>query len=333
MATIRSIMPYQGNKQRFASVIAGIVMPHILESGAEFVDGCSGTGVVSVELVANHGVDPRRITMVEMGDWALVWDLISQGAFDTGKMEKMLNDLNSDPKITNHRLRSLAEERFADDGDERDRRPYVFLALQSGSFGGRPVYYDGSKWVHQGFRAHSVSNGSEKPVMSPCPQRIMERLRQASRLMRGVRVVRTDVVEFLRKRAADGPPVCVYLDPPYGNKRDYIRDDDIGIKSVEALRDGSVPWRFFLSDYTDSVKSVPCVETKIHQLGSNAKQGATDSLKRMARNSATIELLIEGFPAPSCSREFNFAGEPRVADRAAEAAVDGGERPRKRTAL
>lgn len=86
--------------------------------------------------------------------------------------------------------------------------PYVFLLMQAGSFGGKPIYDRGGRWVTYGFN---------NDHWMPPPREVFRRLDAIVRRALGVCGIRARVEDV----QVSG---CAYFDPPYIDTATYGQD-------------------------------------------------------------------------------------------------------------
>lgn len=173
-----------------------------------FWDMCCGSGSMSIGAVI-RGHHPTKITMVDAGPWGEVWQDMGRGCFPILTLKKLLSDLPKKDQVPNH-LIWLSKQPVS-----REERPAIFLLLQTGSWGGRAIGWDGG-WVHQGFRNQCGCKPScPHPPLRPFPDPFYDRIARLSEKMVGVTGVCADVRDI---HPSSG---VVYIDPPYEEKKGY----------------------------------------------------------------------------------------------------------------
>jgi len=200
---------YQGGKRRLAPAILDAIRP---DPAAPFSDLCCGGGAVALEAV-RRGHPPALVTLVDAGPWGEVWRDVGAGRFPLATLRALLADLPSDGRVPEH-LRWLARQPVV-----AADRPAVFLVLQAGSWGGRPVGWDGERWRHRGFRGPCGASCppvcAKHPLLAPHPSAIFARISQLCEALVGARGLHADVLDA---RPAAG---FAYLDPPYADTARY----------------------------------------------------------------------------------------------------------------
>lgn len=208
---------YQGGKQR----VAGQIVDSLLEAApgpdSRFYDLCCGSGAVSIELV-NRGVDPSRITMLDLSSWGKFWSAIGSGAFNMDTFDQLLSDLPGDKRKIKAHMSALSALPM------RDQEPELYLVLQACSFGGKQIWRNGESWANAFFRdyweptATSVRRSHANP-MQPSPTELRRRVEVLVNGMAGVTCLTGDIMTVL-----DDPfprDAVVYVDPPYQGTTGY----------------------------------------------------------------------------------------------------------------
>jgi len=198
---------YQGGKTRIADAIADLLLGEL--GCRDVFDLCCGCGAVSLALV-RKGLDPRRLTMVDVGPWGRFWEMVGAESFDTICLREFADVLPKDPRQIRMALEAISK------ADASDRFSiYTFLLLQAGSFGGKPVSADGKKWVVHGFRDYwepTATSSRRSPVnpMMPMPETLVARVEEIVSRMRGVIGRQKSMGDVVIPRDS-----LVYIDPPY----------------------------------------------------------------------------------------------------------------------
>lgn len=205
----KSLVPitqYQGGKRRLADQILDIISP---EPDDHFYDLCCGAGAVSIELV-KRGHSPEQITMVDAGPYGLVWEKIGNGTFDLATLELYCNAVPSDPTMIRSYMEMLADLPASKD------TPYVYLLLQSYTFGGRAIWIEDDSWIWRtaGFR-------TGKPSLSPIT--LLRRTENLMRYMEGIKGVHGQIQDLNTFKS----PGIIYVDPPYIGTKGYGHGVDL----------------------------------------------------------------------------------------------------------
>ncbi|MGK9450317.1 DNA adenine methylase [Acidithiobacillus caldus] len=214
---------YQGGKQR----IAGQIVDHLIDAAANssttFYDLCCGSGAVSIELV-NRGVEPSRITMLDISSWGVFWTAISTGTFNMNIFDSFLSRLPTDKREFKAWLTTISTLPIGDQEAE------LYPLLQSCSFGGKQIWRNGDRWVNTCFRdyweptATSVRRSPANP-MQPSPVELRRRIDSLVKGMKGAVCLNMDIMEILKAPLPDN--AVVYVDPPYQHTTGYAYDFDI----------------------------------------------------------------------------------------------------------
>ena len=213
---------YQGGKQKIAGEIVDIFFNREkIDDNTKFYDLCCGSGSVSVELI-NRGVNPQNITMIDSSVWGVLWRSIGEGKFDIDRFEKLLLEIPSDVAKVKSYMDNLAKKNPTIDTE------YVFLILQSASFGGKALWIEEDRWKTQGFRDYwlptetSIRRSPVNP-MSPMPETLLNRVKELVVKAVGVKGIHENVFNF-NKFSENS---LIYIDPPYANTTGYGHSIDI----------------------------------------------------------------------------------------------------------
>lgn len=204
---------YQGGKQRLAKNIIEAIRPD-----GVFYDLCCGSGAVSVELV-NQGHDPSKITMLDKSPWGLFWQEIGAGTFDVSKFYSWCQKVPPKAEVKDWMVELGKQPADVD-------TVYVFLLLQSGSFGSKAIWIENNKWRNCSFRSYwepTPTSNRRSPVnpMMPMPETLFARVEALAEGMKGVKGYYGDIFDL---EPQDG---VVYIDPPYSGTTFYGFDFDI----------------------------------------------------------------------------------------------------------
>lgn len=208
---------YQGGKQRISKQIAEVLL-EASDKNTVFYDLCCGSGAVSIELVS-EGVDPGRIIMLDLSSWGAFWQKIGRGTFNLTYFDDLLAAVPEDKHQVKNFMSELAARQFALANEAE-----LYLLLQSCSFGGKQIWYDGRRWVNAFFRdyweptATSVRRSPANP-MQPGSAELRRRLCALMESMNGVTCFREDI-GFVLSQAIPQNAV-VYVDPPYQGTTGY----------------------------------------------------------------------------------------------------------------
>jgi len=202
---------YQGGKQRIAKIIIDYISPQPTQA---FYDLCCGSGSISIELV-NRGHDIQKITMLDKSPWGLFWEMIGNDTFNLNKFTSYCNNVPKDKSQIKSYMQKLFNEPVNNDA------VYIFLLLQSSTFGGAAVWIEDGHWKKSGgFRNYwtptAISN-RRHPVnpMMPLPNTLLERVKTICHKMKGIKGIYADINEI---HPSTG---IIYIDPPYNNTAFY----------------------------------------------------------------------------------------------------------------
>ena len=213
---LQSPVTYQGGKSRLANEIVARIMPDVSKV-SRFYDVCCGTGAVTLAAI-ERGLDPLRITMIDVGLWGDFWSLVGCGTLDMEALRRVIVAVPTDPR----EIKDHAEYLFRCAPDVQTS-VHEFLVLQAAAIGGAPIWIDKGRWVrHSGFRDYwmpTATSSRRSPVnpMMPMPNTILSRVSAVVRRALGVRVLTTDV----RRALAVEDGAVVYIDPPYRDTTGY----------------------------------------------------------------------------------------------------------------
>lgn len=217
MTALRVPCTYQGGKQRISAQIADILLDAAQDNETRFYDLCCGSGAISLELV-NRGVRPDRITMLDSSSWGAFWSAIGSEEFRMEIFEQHLSDLPEDKHLVKTHMTRLAQQNPGEFEAE------IYPILQACSFGGKQVWWDGTRWQNAFFREYwqptetSVRRSPANP-MQPRSEELHRRVSQIALRMPGVHGLRTDISSMLSQEIPDN--AVVYIDPPYTGTTRY----------------------------------------------------------------------------------------------------------------
>ena len=212
---------YQGAKQRVSKEIVDIIFKrNQIDKNTKFYDLCCGSGTITLELIS-RGVKPTNIVMLDKSSWGLFWEKISRDEYDIKKFNKYIENIPVDKNKIQKHLKELSE--INPNIDEE----YVYILLQSGSFGGKQIWKENNKWNNTSFRNYWQPTETSKrrsPVnpMQPMPDTIKERIKILVEKCKGITCLHIDIYEFLEYiRFRNTENSIFYLDPPYKNTTKY----------------------------------------------------------------------------------------------------------------
>jgi site-specific DNA-adenine methylase len=220
MSKLFAPIAYQGGKNRIAEKILNRINP---SDDSTFYDLCCGSGSISIEL-ANRGFPVKNIYMLDKGPWGLFWRMIGDGTFDLNKFREIIDRI---PK-NSHEIKQYAELLSKQPADQDT--VYVFLILQSCSFGGKAIWIENNTWKNCSFRNYWIpteTSNRRSPVnpMMPMPETLFKRVFYISRKMKSVNGYNMDIDNFIPNDGVVYKSV-VYIDPPYNNTTCYGHDFD-----------------------------------------------------------------------------------------------------------
>ena len=207
---LQSPVTYQGAKQRLAGDIINIINP---PKDKMFYDMCCGSGAVSIELI-NRGFPASNITMVDNGGMGIFWESVSNGSFSLEEFKQHCEAVPTDLTLVQAYMQSLAKMPVADDA------AYVYLLMQSASFGGKAIWEKSGRWQNASFRAywqpHAASIRQRPAAPMPSPNSLYERVAVVVDRMHGITAIKDDIFNVpIRENSV------VYVDPPYKGTTGY----------------------------------------------------------------------------------------------------------------
>lgn len=229
---IRVPCAYQGGKQRVAAQIVDLLLEANPSPNSHFYDLCCGSAAVSIELV-KRGVDPSRISMLDVSSWGVFWSAIGSGTFNMDVFEQFLSELPSDKYDFKAHMLALSKLPVGEHEAE------LYPLLQACSFGGKQIWLKGNHWANACFRdfwqptATSVRRSPANP-MQPSPIELRRRIGALAQHMKGVNCLNSDIMTIL------GHPIpndcVVYVDPPYQDTTAYAFGFDVSL-FIEKFRE------------------------------------------------------------------------------------------------
>ena len=217
---LKSPVTFQGAKVRLARQIVDYLWAG---KDTQYYDLCCGGGSVSLELF-RRGVPPENIHMIDIGPWGEFWTAIGNGSFDLGILQKELDMIPNDKSKIRDYMERLAKT------DATVLTPYVYLVLQSGSFGGKAIWRSGSLWKNTSFRNYwepTETSNRKSPVnpMMPMPR---ELYRRVEAIVNSDLFGRVKGLQFLLPNCIPGMgPGVFYMDPPYKGATGYGDSFDV----------------------------------------------------------------------------------------------------------
>ncbi len=291
--SIEPPVAYQGGKTRLADTITNL----LLREGKDqtFYDLCCGCGAVAIALV-NKGIDPKRITMVDVGPWGDFWMRIGAGTFDLDYFRSVVDLIPKDPKLVKGFMESPAKQPI----NEGESICYKFLLLQAASFGAKPVSRDGwtsvgARWVTHGFRnfwlpTETSNRRSHVNPMMPMPETLLERVQSIAQGMKGVTGMQHDVTKLCYLKSGS----VVYTDPPYGCLTAYARGLDAAKLAQRCIAEECV---VFVSEAKPLVGGEPI------RISASRKKGGVSGNRKAAHEewiSVFRPAKVEHHVQPSC---------------------------------
>lgn len=210
---------YQGGKQRIAGQIADKLLSVYLKDNenVHFYDLCCGSGAVTIELL-NRGIQSHQITMLDVSSWGTFWKSIGEGNFNLDIFERELAQIPKDKKEIKSYVTKLSNKTLK--GNEQ----YIYLILQSCSFGGKQIWLNNGKWSNAFFRdyweptANSVRKSPANP-MQPAPETLYERVQKLAIHCVGITCLKENIMDFATSKIHEQS--VVYVDPPYQGTTSY----------------------------------------------------------------------------------------------------------------
>lgn len=156
--------------------------------------------------------------MLDLSSWGTFWSAIGSGSFKMDAFERILSDLPEDKREVKAHMSALSALPVLDNEAE------IYPVLQAGSFGGKQIWREGSRWANAFFRdyweptATSVRRSPANP-MQPSPTELRRRVDGLVTGMKGVTCLNVDIMTVL-----DAPlpaDAVVYVDPPYQDTTGY----------------------------------------------------------------------------------------------------------------
>jgi len=296
-----SVCRYRGQKTRYARSILDIIRINPSDS---FWDICCGSGAISIAAIESRAVRPEQITMVESGPWGHFWNRIAIGDFDIQRFEQVIADVPDDQRQIPSYMNALFDKPCPDQD-----MPYCFLILQSistqgSSFGcsfgesgwtwKRP-YTPGKPFFPQDAREGPAPERKYHTACMPQKQTLIARMRRIVRVMKGVRVICTDVAEC----PLPTPPACIYVDPPYPGTQGYagcsnVKDNFQRIAQWSRNASRTPGTRVFASGYSPWEGCV----TRFWKLAKARGGGAGKSRTKKALKCESLMKIQDGALAP-----------------------------------
>ena len=221
---MKKILPpctYQGAKQRVASeIVDKIFERNPIYENTKFYDLCCGTGTISLELIS-RGIKPENIIMLDKSSWGLFWGKVGRGDYSIKKFNEYIEKIPKNKYDIQKYLKELSKN------NPEINEEYVYILLQSGSFGGKQIWKENNKWNNTSFRSYwqpTETSKRKSPVnpMQPMPDTIKERIKILVEKCKGLTCLHIDIYEFLEYiRFRNTENSIFYLDPPYKNTTGY----------------------------------------------------------------------------------------------------------------
>jgi site-specific DNA-adenine methylase len=216
---LESPCAYQGGKQRIATDVVNILLKYA-NSDSHFYDLCCGSGAITIELI-KQGVNPQNITMVDASTWGVFWNMIGTGTFDMKRFRECVDSVPTDITQIQSYIKELSKQPSNID------TAYVYLLLQSASFGSKAIWSKDDKWCNTSFRNHwlptpTSNRKSHVNPMMPMPNTLYSRVENLYNNMIGVNGINDDLQNVIIRENA-----IVYIDPPYSNTTGYGFNFDV----------------------------------------------------------------------------------------------------------
>lgn len=251
-----------------------------IDEYTKFYDLCCGSGAISIEL-ANRGIQPSQITMVDKSPWGLFWQKIGDYTFSPEVFKYYIDDIPND--IT--KIKEYAQEMLKSPANDGlfDNMVYKFLILQACAFGSSATWVEDNQWKKAGgLRDYWLPTETSKrrsPVnpMMPMPNTLLDRVENISANMMGVKGVYGDVSEI---DITDDS--IVYIDPPYKGTAHYGYDFDY-MTYIEKLNNENSDVKIYLSEGKQLSKNA------IQLSGARSKGGISG--KRKSSNEEWLNLF------------------------------------------
>lgn len=223
----KTILPpcsYQGGKQRVSKEIVDYIFDTtVIYSDTKFFDLCSGSGVITLELIS-RGIKPENITMLDKSSWGVFWKAVGDGYFSYEKFLEYANKVPRDKSKIQEHIKHLSTQNA--DIDEC----YKYILLQASSFGGKQIWNENGIWKNTSFRDYWQPTATSKrrsPVnpMQPMIDILCERVKIITEKCVGVTCLHTDIYDVLSLVPTEN--CVVYIDPPYSNTTGYGFDFEL----------------------------------------------------------------------------------------------------------
>lgn len=229
MGKLLPVCTYQGGKQRLSDKIVDIISNEKYENSEIFYELCCGSGAVSLKIVENGVFQPEDITMVDSSMWGGFWREVGKG-YNIDSFIKEKEKLPHDKSDIKDYLKNLSLQEVDYSSNNRYN---IFLLLQAGAFGGKPVQLSKDKnyWDTCSFRNYWTPTEFSKrrsPVnpMMPMPDTMHSRLDLVARKMKNVNGVEGDINDIISFENNS----VIYIDPPYQDTSGY-GDNNVDIYS------------------------------------------------------------------------------------------------------
>jgi hypothetical protein len=214
---------FQGGKQRVAAQIVDVILEAAPGPNSRFYDLCCGSGAVAIELV-NRGVDPSRISMLDISSWGVFWSAIGSGKFNMDVFDHFLSELPIGKRDLKDHMLALSALPVGRHEAE------LYPLLQACSFGGKQIWRNGERWANTCFRdyweptATSIRRSPANP-MQPSPTELRRRIDSLVKGMMGITCLNTDIMAIFKGPFPSNS--AIYIDPPYQDTTAYAFGFDL----------------------------------------------------------------------------------------------------------
>lgn len=260
---LKSPCSYQGAKVRIADKIIETINPSHDKS---FYDVCCGSGSVSLALI-NSGFPPQNITMIDSANWGEFWVSLFSDEFDIDVFREYIKRVPDDKELIQGYVKELSQT--------DDVSVYVYLILQSCSFGGKQLWSKNGVWKNNTFRSFwkPKPNSSRQYTVNPCmpmPDELLSRVEMLFDYFHSIKdkpaAFHSDILEIEIPHNS-----IIYIDPPYENTTSYFDSFDYMGLANRLIDNGNDVW---VSEQKPLTTSVYIMDKK------RTKGGVSGSSKR-----------------------------------------------------
>lgn len=210
---------YQGGKSRLSKQIVDTIFNNnLIDEDTLFYDLCCGSGAITIELI-NRGINTENIIMLDISSWGKFWSKVGKGTFDINRFERYINDIPKDKNLIQKFMNNLSKQNANIDEE------YIYLLLQSSSFGGKQIWKQNDKWCNTSFRNYwlpTETSSRRSPVnpMMPMPCTLLERVKIILNKCEGLICLNENIYNILNRNIRNENTI-IYIDPPYKNTTKY----------------------------------------------------------------------------------------------------------------